>query len=155
MSQDEQLIDKLAYLLNCKDDTELARKLGIPRSTVGSWRKRDSIPLRKLRNFCNLHNVNINSLLSNAPVSPSMREREPPSYKQPKDPIELSLRRYREMQNTFERATKEIGYTPSILISEGIKEAMLVHGLEFTGVIAILRMMKADADDKKLNNKTG
>ncbi len=42
----EDVIGRLKAILNVTTDTEFTQALGIPRSTVASWRSRDAIPFR-------------------------------------------------------------------------------------------------------------
>lgn len=38
------VLDRIAQVIGTKDDTETARICGVPRSTWGNWRTRDSVP---------------------------------------------------------------------------------------------------------------
>lgn len=40
----DAVLDRLCQLVKANDDSEAARKLGVSRSTFGSWRTRESIP---------------------------------------------------------------------------------------------------------------
>lgn len=44
MKQSDLILNRLKGVLDCRSDTALAVRLGVPTSTLGTWRSRDSFP---------------------------------------------------------------------------------------------------------------
>ena len=40
----DDVIDRLSQVLDCKNDTELSKRLKVGRTTISSWRSRQSVP---------------------------------------------------------------------------------------------------------------
>lgn len=59
----KHIIDRMQKALGVSSDTELAAALGIKRSTVGSWRHRESIPIDECLEIARTHGVSLDWLL--------------------------------------------------------------------------------------------
>ena len=63
MSKEDSALDRISSYLECKNDTELAKQLGIARTTLSSWRRRGSVPTDTLCEFAQEHGVSLDYLL--------------------------------------------------------------------------------------------
>ena len=57
------ILSRLKKILNVKTNKELTEKLGIPYSTLDTWKNRDKIPEKRLLEFANKYNVSVDWLL--------------------------------------------------------------------------------------------
>jgi hypothetical protein len=58
------VLDRLQQALSVESDSELSRKIGINRATLGNWRNRNSIPYSLCINICEKENLSIDWLLT-------------------------------------------------------------------------------------------
>ena len=59
----ETIMNKFKKLLNLKNDTAIAEKLGINRASYSERKQRNRIPYENLINICKKEKININKLL--------------------------------------------------------------------------------------------
>ncbi|MBI1208371.1 MAG: hypothetical protein GC191_13935 [Azospirillum sp.] len=58
------ILERMKPEADAQNDTELAQKLGVPRPTLTSWRKRGSVPLEKCLEFADRHLISLQWLLT-------------------------------------------------------------------------------------------
>ena len=64
MSNSELVLDRLKSVFNVSNDTELASKMGLKRSTLGAWRSRGSIPYAECVNIALSRKISLDWLLT-------------------------------------------------------------------------------------------
>ena len=60
-----QIIDGLKKFFDLKNETEVAKFLGVEQNTLSSWKKRDKIPYEKLDEIATKYNLSMDWLLGN------------------------------------------------------------------------------------------
>ena len=58
-----QIIDGLKKFFDLKNETEVAKFLGVEQNTLSSWKKRDKIPYEKLDEIATKYNLSMDWLL--------------------------------------------------------------------------------------------
>lgn len=59
-----EIIDRLKKAVSAENDAELARLLGVSRTTLSNWRARNSVPMARLRPLCKEFAVPLDYLFS-------------------------------------------------------------------------------------------
>lgn len=87
------VLDRIRQVISASDDSEAARILGVKRSTLGSWRDRDSVPYAQCVNLAEQKGISLDWLLTGngAMHRASYGEAPPPSAlevrESPPDPL--------------------------------------------------------------------
>jgi len=63
MSETDQVLERLYKLLNVKNDSQLAKELGIATSTLSNWRTRDTVPYKSCVDVAQQKGISLDWLL--------------------------------------------------------------------------------------------
>jgi hypothetical protein len=134
------VLDRLARLLGCSSDSELATALGVPRSTVGSWRSRESIPYAICVETAASRGVDLNDLFlgrSSAKVAEALGPYDVP------DNFEASLARMRTAAQTVEQAVRHLGDRSLRVDLALLIEIVYRYRIDVDGTVLVLRFAQS------------
>lgn len=122
------VLDKIKSIKKVSNDTELAVLLGAKgQSTVGSWRKRNSLPYEEIISFCVTEGIPLDSIFLKKEF---VAEPQHPYGPTPLRPDESDLlRRYRKLEPQHQANVMEM-ITAYECLSEGKRGEPAVCGSE-------------------------
>jgi transcriptional regulator with XRE-family HTH domain len=138
---------------------EAAAKFGVGRTTWIRYETKNREPKPAILSVLAQHGLNVAWLLNGDDAGPMVlegnrRERhadlvgsligEPGAVYRYESHAEKVNKGLRDVEEMFDNATDAVGFRPSALVSEGIKQAMIFHGLDLDGAKVLLRFLKID-----------
>lgn len=136
------VLDRLARLLGCSNDSELATALGVPRSTVGSWRSRESVPYAICVDTAAARSIDLNELFLGR--SGDEVGEAPAQYEAP-DEFEVSLTRMRAATETVEQAVRHVNDRSLRVDLALLVELVYKYRIDFDGAVLVLRLVQTSA----------
>lgn len=60
----KDVLNRLKSAIGVTQDNELAKELGVNNKTIATWKSRNTVPTKKLTEFCSKHSIDLQAILT-------------------------------------------------------------------------------------------
>ncbi|WP_055099189.1 helix-turn-helix domain-containing protein [Alloalcanivorax xenomutans] len=158
-TNEDEIGSRITHIRGQESQAQFAKKLGVHKNTVGNYERGDRTPdaafLKALvRLGVNVHWIltgegepwaTVDSVAQNEMALAIMGD--PQAQAAREERLSALTERFRESEAAFAQVLSAMDWEPPVLIREGVRTAMHVHGLTIEGAIYLLDMIRRQYPD--------